>query len=48
MLFQEVLTVLKAHDKSEEVKVNDVFRKANYEHLRAASRSFSHNKFATG
>ena len=113
MLFQEVLTALKAQDSSGEVKVNDatwpkpsknkldrgrnfyvgfrfrfavpvcpifviqrgirsptmqhlglwstkyletqrfhrkreVFRKANYEHLRAASRSFSHSKFGTG
>eukprot|EP00435_Cladocopium_sp_Y103_P019354 s1549_g4.t1 len=31
-----------------EVKVNDVFRKDNYEHLRAASWSFSRSKFATG
>jgi len=45
MLFHEVLTILK-QEYGPEI-VNDVFRKANYEHLRAASRSLSHTKFAT-
>lgn len=41
MLFEEVLALLRSEQSSQQKMVSDVFKKANYHHLRLASRSFS-------